>query len=527
MQARVGTQARVRLALTAVMTSAIMALGALPGPVVAAAAADPAVCADVLLLGARGSGQQGPGNPDWRGTPEDPYGLGSTVEDIRLSLLSGLAGARTVDVASVEYPADPVSALPFSADEYFLGLGEGVDWADQTLRQRAVQCPHQHIVLAGYSQGAMVMHRLLERYAVVASAAGILRRIDTAVLVGDGDRRRREGSESYGGYDDNRHGIGHAFPTQSGSTKKAPRYPEGLSVNIKQVCRAVDPVCTAPRNSRVVAEWTAHLRYTGSPELAAAARSAVRDVLAVPLPTPRNVYLQPTVGSVFEHQLTASIDSAYRLEWALASAAQLPPGLVLSSEGMISGAVDAAASGQTTVQVRGSVLGHFTDWETATLHWSSPPPPVGDPLTLAGFTGATSWTWTEPTWGTYAINLSFTTQGGAVLTDDSDFYTVVPADGSTYIYSLYNFECRSADSYNSVTLGGGGLITSEVLVSDVNGRRTYAFELEGHQAGNGVAGSTCRLTELRLVDKAGNVWDDPAAVAQLPSWVVSGSVLPD
>jgi predicted esterase len=79
---------------------------------------------------------------------------------------------------SVDYPADTVVSKDFllKIDEYFTGISNGVGFVRRTLRQRAEACPYERIVLAGYSQGAMVMHRALNELRVSVSDRGILKR---------------------------------------------------------------------------------------------------------------------------------------------------------------------------------------------------------------------------------------------------------------------------------------------------------------------------------------------------------------
>ena len=56
-------------------------------------------------------------------------------------------------------------------------------WASST-RRSSQQCPTSKVVLAGYSQGAMVVHRNLQALAASPNLAAVL-------LVADGDRQAR------------------------------------------------------------------------------------------------------------------------------------------------------------------------------------------------------------------------------------------------------------------------------------------------------------------------------------------------
>ncbi len=97
---------------------------------------------------------------------------------------------------SVEYPA--FSAVT-TADprKYFSGLTQGVAAAEKYLSSVAAACPNERIILGGYSQGAMVMHRVIQNL-IAKSDTKILPRIDAALLVGDGDRVRNDNVQLYG-----------------------------------------------------------------------------------------------------------------------------------------------------------------------------------------------------------------------------------------------------------------------------------------------------------------------------------------
>jgi hypothetical protein len=151
--------------------------------------ADAQNCSDVLFLGARGSGEYGPGSPGWpaKQTARDPHGLGGPVSSLYSSLLAGLAGRETIQTLSLAYDSSSVTTLLTSASAYFGNLQAGVDWADTILTLQAAACPDQVIVLAGYSQGAMIMHRLTHNF-----GTKLLHRVGAVVLIADGDEVPRD-----------------------------------------------------------------------------------------------------------------------------------------------------------------------------------------------------------------------------------------------------------------------------------------------------------------------------------------------
>jgi hypothetical protein len=171
-------------------------------------------CADILFVGARGSGQKGPGDPGWKPTNADPYGFGSTVNSAYQRLVKDLGSHRTEQPESVAYAANGVQTLAHAPNQYFANLAVGVNWTLGTLEGQAAECPAQQIVLAGFSQGAMVMHRvLLDLGATGATAASraILARVAAAILVGDGDQIPFDYETRYGTASTNARGIGQAM----------------------------------------------------------------------------------------------------------------------------------------------------------------------------------------------------------------------------------------------------------------------------------------------------------------------------
>jgi hypothetical protein len=242
-----------------------------------------------------------------------------------------------------------------------------VNFANNTLRQRATACPHERIVLAGYSQGAMVFHRTLQLLWNSGSANQILNRIDAAILVGDGDRVANDNTLMHGSMHPGFHGIGLDWTSQSGSSTAA--FPSALGVRIHEVCNSGDYVCDQPA---ALIGIVTHLGYPGSDVLADASAEAAQVVLSNPLPKPWTVNLEAQAGQPFSYQLKADVDSYYQLEWTILVPAIMPPGLSLSSAGLISGTPIGTPTGTTPIRVRGVILGVAGDWIDATIVWNEP-----------------------------------------------------------------------------------------------------------------------------------------------------------
>jgi hypothetical protein len=324
-------------------------------------------CPNVLFLGARGSGEDGPGTPGWKPakTPGDPHGLGAEVNDAYQLLRSDLPADRVVDVRSVQYAANNVSRI-LEGDpwNYFQHLAQGVSWTLSTLKKQAAACPGQEIVLAGYSQGAMVMHRVLRQ---LQTWPQVRDRVVSAVLIGDGDQLpydndvTRIGSASLAA-----HGIGLQFPAISRTSRA--KFSKGLGIDVLSVCNHHDVVCDythiSPGNVDI------HLGYVASKLLPLAADRATRDVRAVPLPTPDAVHLAANQGVEFNYQLTADTDPGYALKWAVVSPGAMPVGLTLDGQGLITGTPGKLGSVTLQVQVSAMRAGKASRWVRATIVFS-------------------------------------------------------------------------------------------------------------------------------------------------------------
>lgn len=158
----------------ALVTAAVLG-GATVGLAAGSAQAAPG-CPDVHWIGVAGSGE--------RDDPSVDAGMGRVV----YNSLRDLGGwvqqdGRTMTAEAVVYPAAPVPA-----DGDLLGWGGFMSSVDAGVAALGNQyaaftqhCPASQVVLAGYSQGAMVVHRNLAALSASPNLAA-------ALLVADGDR---------------------------------------------------------------------------------------------------------------------------------------------------------------------------------------------------------------------------------------------------------------------------------------------------------------------------------------------------
>lgn len=165
-------------------------------------------CLDVVVIGARGSGEA-PTSGRVNAAISYP-GLGDSVAQA-VGYYAGRLPNYRIGWYAVHYPAAYAPAYGdnivtqlwdllagFIANDYnrrttfYDSIDTGVSLTENFLAKRAVQCPNEHYVLAGYSQGAMVMHRVLNRLylnmTTSTSAKMILPRIDGGLAIADGDR---------------------------------------------------------------------------------------------------------------------------------------------------------------------------------------------------------------------------------------------------------------------------------------------------------------------------------------------------
>lgn len=134
-------------------------------------------CPDVHLIGAAGSGERG-------AEVSLNDGMGRVVSRSRADLQRLVqSDGRTMTAEAVVYPATEVPADGGILD--WAGFISSVDAGTAALANQYAtfvqQCPISKVVLAGYSQGAMVVHRNLHTLGTSPNFAG-------ALLVADGDR---------------------------------------------------------------------------------------------------------------------------------------------------------------------------------------------------------------------------------------------------------------------------------------------------------------------------------------------------
>ena len=167
-----------RVTTVASAAVAVAAFVGLSGLSLGVASAQPA-CPDVHWIGAAGSGERTPAEV----TQND--GMGRVVYQSLQELSAEVQkDGRTMTSEAVVYPAVEAPGEDGGVGEW-LGFIGSVDAGSAALGKQyeafVQACPTSKVVLAGYSQGAMVVHRNLEALEASPNLAAVL-------LVADGDR---------------------------------------------------------------------------------------------------------------------------------------------------------------------------------------------------------------------------------------------------------------------------------------------------------------------------------------------------
>ncbi|GAB4008450.1 hypothetical protein GCM10028772_22730 [Nocardioides ultimimeridianus] len=171
--------------------------------------------------------------------------MGGPVDVALHAYLKGVSGRR-IAFRPIAYPAYavPTKSSQFwrpAAWRHFLdGLDDGLGDTLDFLRKRSFVCPHEHYILAGYSQGAMIMHRAI--WSTLIQTAIGYGRLDGVIAIADGDRYRGglNYSTARGG-----EGVGQVFRTAALFNSKAAHkaIPNGLAKRFHSVCDHGDLVC--------------------------------------------------------------------------------------------------------------------------------------------------------------------------------------------------------------------------------------------------------------------------------------------
>lgn len=480
----------------ATLAAAPASVGATTGDVAAASTAaasaaepvPPGSCADVLFIGARGSGQKAGGHLD---------GLGPQIAGVLDRLEQGLDSERSIDAVAVDYETPGLGVVFTSRKgltKYLAGIGDGIANVMGLLTEKAAACPEQRVVLAGFSQGAMVMHQVVRRL-VRDDVPEILDRIAGVALLGDGDREKKTKVRRYGNAPKKGWGLRRPLKNQP--------IPQQLAKRTHSLCVKRDIVCNTSnylagklkkqnvaKRALVNALLSLDVRKlargkrvhsgpayrAGSPILQQAVDGIVDTILRWPVPEPVDLELAGFIDTPVDHQLEVSVhpDLIGQVEWY--DVAGLPPGLSLSPTGVLTGSPAEAGGWTTTYRVRGiGSTGVHASGVQGTISWvvQSPGKRIAAGLDhVCRITDDATWCWGKNWYGQLGDDTTADADEPALVAGGHTFSTI--AGGSEHtcaVDSVGSAWCWGRD--NKGQLGNGHVPTDSLVPAPVSGDHTF------------------------------------------------------
>lgn len=166
-------------------------------------------------------------------------GMGKIVYQSYQALRQQLAAeGRTITAEAVNYPAKDVPADAGIGDwlDYMGSVDAGTNALGAQYAAFTAQCPDTKVVLAGYSQGAMAVHRNL-------LALGADPNLAAALLVADGDRHPNDTTVNIGSASTDPEKTGGAAQDWPILAHAPALLPANIGVRTISVCDAGDAVC--------------------------------------------------------------------------------------------------------------------------------------------------------------------------------------------------------------------------------------------------------------------------------------------
>ena len=259
---------------------AVLAAGTALAGLATGTAAAASACGDYHWIGAAGSGQR-----DGAGLTANG-GMGDVVYQSYQQLAADLAAnGQTITAEAVQYPAAPV---PLDGGlkgwlGFLSSVGDGTDATAEQIKAFTAKCPDTKLVLAGYSQGAMIIHRNLYDLADDPHVAA-------ALLIADGDRLPADTTVNMGSTATTP-GVGlgvaqdHSFLASTNTSKLPPT----IGARTVSVCDVGDPVCDYDPDTTQVsaADIAIHTSYAPAASGAHAWTPRLYDLVmnAGPVPT--------------------------------------------------------------------------------------------------------------------------------------------------------------------------------------------------------------------------------------------------
>ena len=211
-------------------------------------------CPDVHWIGAAGSGER----TEYEVVQNE--GMGAIVYQSYQALAQQLAQeGRTITAEAVNYPAEDVPDDAGVGDwlEYMGSVDAGTAALGGQYAEFTARCPESKVVLAGYSQGAMVVHRNLVNI-------GANPNMSAALLIADGDRHPDDTTVNIGTASTNPEKTGGAAQDWPILAHAPAILPANIGVRTISVCDAGDAVCDYDPEAEGVspAAVAVHTSYT-------------------------------------------------------------------------------------------------------------------------------------------------------------------------------------------------------------------------------------------------------------------------
>ena len=201
--------------------AAVVGGSALVGLTVGVAHADPS-CPDVHWIGAAGSGER-----------DDHLAANCGMGRVVFQSFSALQRQLQQEGRTLDVPDDP-GVLDWA--DFMGSVDAGTAALGGQYASFSQRCPNTKVVLAGYSQGAMVVHRNLHALAQSPN-------LTAALLIADGDRIPDDNTVNVGSAPSDPETVGGAaqdWPTLAHAPEKLPA---NVGTRTIRVCDAGDAVC--------------------------------------------------------------------------------------------------------------------------------------------------------------------------------------------------------------------------------------------------------------------------------------------
>lgn len=389
-------------------------------------------CADVLVVLVPGSGE---------GTSTDPVNPGPTLGLFWKTLKDRLGPLRTLERHVIDYrttsaqflgsgrmdrPAD-TSITPWRVNRWEYGADKAYRDTLKLLTERQDACRYQDIILAGYAQGADVLHRVLVR---LGSSSWLTRRVVGATLIADPDRARNTRAHKMGrtAAGSNAVGMRRARVTAEPDVPYATSW--GRYVHVNSVCRSGDLVCDF-RHQKVRTGISLHRSYddANADQVDLAARDILIRSWAVPRPRPVTQRVEAEKGEPVHAQLGVSVHPRYTDKVTWEPRGTMPPGLSLSRSGVISGIPTSPGTWEVPYLLRNTGYPGFNRPVPATVTItvggaSSVVNSVGGDTTCTVRSNGTLWCWGDNNLGQVGIGNRVNQTRPVRVGSDRDWATV-------------------------------------------------------------------------------------------------------